>query len=122
MSEERLLTTSADWVWANWTPPTLEELSARWGGWRLEGLMLCYPAYPAYPGLYPVDVERFTTSAQVLDMIMQVAKKRWADDECLAGLVRALNDILEPQANLCSFGSDKKLTRAKIRRLVKREG
>jgi hypothetical protein len=71
--ENRLLTTRFDW--ANWTPPTLEELSARWGGWRLEGLMLSYPAYSG--GVYPVDVERFTTSAQVLDVIMQVANKRW---------------------------------------------
>jgi hypothetical protein len=113
--ENRLLTTRFDW--ANWTPPTLEELSARWGGWRLEGLMLSYPAYSG--GVYPVDVERFTTSAQVLDVIMQVANKRWADDGCLAGLVRALDDILEPQANLCSFGRDRRLTPAKIRRLVR---
>jgi hypothetical protein len=90
----------------------------RWGGWRLEGLALSYPAYPG-DACYPIDVERFTTSAEMLDMIMQVAKKPWADDECLAGLVRALNDILQPQGTLCSFGRDRKLTPAKIRRLVR---
>jgi hypothetical protein len=91
-----------------------------WGGWRLDGeLCLWYPAYPG-GGAYPVDIERFTTSAVVLDLIMQVAKKDWADDKCLAGLVRALNDILQPQANLCSCGVSKELSPAKIRRLVGR--
>lgn len=43
------------------------------------------------------------SSAETLDWICQVAGKRWADD-ILARLVRALDDVLRPQARLCSFG------------------
>jgi hypothetical protein len=105
----------------NYRPPSREELSAKWGGWRLEGLWLSYPAYGKGRGRsgYPINLERFTSSAQMLDMIMQVAKKGWATDECLSGLVHALNDILHPQAYLCSFGRDKRLTEEEIRELAR---
>jgi hypothetical protein len=43
------------------------ERSQRWGGWFLEHRTLHYPAYPG--GCYPINVERFTSSAQMLDMI-----------------------------------------------------
>jgi hypothetical protein len=94
--------------------------SAGWNGWRLEdwgkgvlgGWHLVYPAYAG--GGYPIDIERFTTSAEMLDLVMQVARKGWATDVCLAGLVRALNDILQPQANLCTCGTDKTMTRKEI--------
>jgi hypothetical protein len=43
----------------------------------------------------------------------------WADDAVLAGLVRALNDVLCPQAHLCSSGRGKQLSRPAIARLIK---
>jgi hypothetical protein len=82
----------------------------RWNGWRLDGLELVYGN-----DVYPVDLEACTSSAGVLDIIIQVAHKTWANDACLAGLVRALDDILQPQARLCSGGADKRITTAKIR-------
>jgi hypothetical protein len=102
----------------------LQKLPARsrrgdWGGWRREGLYLVYPAYPN-GGVYPFNLEHFTRSSVMLDMIMQVAKKPWATDACLAGLVRAFSDLFQPQATLCSCGMDKRLTRTQIRKLVKR--
>jgi hypothetical protein len=91
-----------------------------WGGWQLDkkALELSYPAYPG-GGTYPVDLERFTSSAEVLNTIIQVAGKRWATDTCLAGLVHALDDLLQPQAMLCSGGGDKRFTPAKLRRFLK---
>jgi hypothetical protein len=58
-----------------------------WNGWTFDRqtLELIWP-----PRGYVVDVEHMTTSAAVLDMIMQVGKKTWATDACLVGLVRAL--------------------------------
>jgi hypothetical protein len=85
-----------------------------WKGWRLEGEHLVFPAYRS-GSVYPIPVLRLGSSAAVLDTVMQVAKKRWADDRCIAGLVQALDDILRPQATLCSFGIDKRLTAAAIR-------
>lgn len=67
---------------------------------------------------YYIDLERCLTSAQVLDWIFQVAAKSWADHGVLGGLISALDDILDPQANLCSFGQPKSLTEADIARLV----
>ena len=56
------------------------------------------------PGEYEVDLERCTTSAQVLDWIVQVSKKTWATDAIVADLVRALDDVLDMQGTLCPFG------------------
>src|SRR5688572_15832951 len=50
---------------------------------------------------YEIDLERCTTSAQVLDWIFQIAEKTWATDRVLAALLHALNAILHPQSTLC---------------------
>jgi hypothetical protein len=113
-------------------PPPVDR--SRWGGWRLEnwgergdehghpgGWHLVYSAYPG-GGRYPVELERFASSGNMLDMVMQVAGKRWVDDACLAGFVRALNDILAPQANLCTFGANKTMTRERIATLAEAIG
>jgi hypothetical protein len=55
-------------------PMRLRWDESRWGGRHLEGLELVYPAY-AGGGVYPIDIERFTRSAELLDIIMQVAGK-----------------------------------------------
>lgn len=92
-----------------------------WAGWRLEGLALVYPAYPG-GGVYPINIERFTSSAQMLDIIMQVASKSWATNDCIAGLIHALDYLLQPQATLCSSGVNRSLTVAQIRKCVKNSG
>jgi hypothetical protein len=90
----------------------------RWNGWRLKGTRLSYRPFPDRMYAYPIDLEcQCTTSARMLDIIMQVAGKTWADDACLAGLIRALDHILRPQANLCSSGIDKPLTKQVLRSL-----
>ncbi len=101
----------------------LPEPERQWGGWKLdsERLVLEYPAYPDAAGEthYRINLGDCTSSAHVLDEIMQIAGKNWATDECLAGFVHAINDILEPQANLCSFGMDLILNRERIACLVR---
>jgi hypothetical protein len=57
------------------------------------------------PG-YEVDLDRCTTSAQVLDWIAQVAKKTWATRKIIADLVLMLDRCLDLQANICSWGID----------------
>lgn len=57
------------------------------------------------PG-YEVYLDRCTTSAQVLDWIMQIGKKTWATKEIIADLVLKLDEILDIQGNLCSMGVD----------------
>jgi hypothetical protein len=88
---------------------------SEWNGWHLLPTgELCHEE-----ASYPIDVEQFTHSAKALDMIMQIATKTWATDAVLAGLVRAIHDVVEPQATLCSFGSDKFLAKAKIMKRVR---
>jgi len=88
-----------------------------WGPWRLDRATRVL--YPVKPYRYEVDLDDCTTSAQVLDWIIQVAEKTWADDATIAGLIRALDDVLHPQAHLCSSGASKTLNKAKIRALVR---
>lgn len=78
------------------------------GGWWLDKDALCL-VFTDEGGreIYDVDLERCRTSAEVLDWICQVAWKTWATDATIAGLVRALNHYLQPQATLCSFGQER---------------
>lgn len=55
---------------------------------------------------YAIDLDRCTTSAEVLDWIIQVAGKSWATDCVLASLIRALQYYLHPQQTLCSGGNE----------------
>jgi hypothetical protein len=97
--------------------PSMDERRRRWNGWRLQGFCLAYH-HPRRSGEYTIDVERFTTSAAVLDMVCQVAKKTWATGDCIHGLVRAINDIFNPQGSLCSFGIGKEMPLSDVKRRV----
>lgn len=88
-----------------------------WGPWRLDPGACVLDA--PFPYCYEVDLEGCLTSAAVLNRIAQVAGKTWADAEVIAGLVHALNDVLHPQANLCSWGISSKISPAKARDLIR---
>ncbi len=72
------------------------------------------------PRGYEIDLEDCTTSAHVLDWIMQVASKANVSDRVLAWLVRDLNRMLRPQATLCSGGIEK--GPIDVKKLLKRKG
>lgn len=57
---------------------------------------------------YEIDLERCTTSAAVLDWIMQIARKspEYIDDATLGALVRELDLRLDPQRTLCGCGKE----------------
>lgn len=73
-----------------------------WGGWVLGGGYLLF-------GDYDIPVASLTDPAQLLDWLCQIKGKNWATDEALAGLVRAFDDILHPQTNMCSWGIGRKI-------------
>ncbi len=56
---------------------------------------------------YRINLKHCQTSAAVLDWIMQVSGKAWASDTLVADLVRAFREYLNPQAYLCSWGSER---------------
>ncbi len=82
----------------------------RWGNWRFKesDLTLEY-ASPRKLTPYYIDLERMDTSAVMLDWIFQINQKGWASVNDLGQLIRALNDIFEPQATLCSSGISKRI-------------
>ncbi len=57
-------------------------------------------------GSYEVALDCCRTSAETLDWITQVATKSWATDAILAGLVRALEMVIDPQTHLCARGDE----------------
>ncbi len=77
-------------------------IKRNWNGWKEQNGVLYYPDAQNYS----IPLALCTTSAAVLDRICQVSQKHWAGDGCLAGLVRALDDTLDPQRNLCPSGVD----------------
>lgn len=53
----------------------------------------------------------------MLDCIAQVAGKVWATPDVVGNFVQALNDLLQPQAHLCSGGramTDDQITGSRI--------
>lgn len=72
----------------------------RWGDWEwdAERLVLFHRVRH-----FEVDLERMNTSAAVLDWICQVSKKAWASPKDVGDLVQAVDDLLCPQENLCSW-------------------
>lgn len=57
---------------------------------------------------YDIDLERISSSAEMLDYIFQVYRKSWGKAETL-GLIEALQQIFQPQGSLCSIGAERKI-------------
>jgi hypothetical protein len=96
-----------------------------WGPWHLDAAQrMLWTDAGGY--CYEIDLDSCTSSAQVLDWICQITGKLWGGgssaehDAIVAGLVRALVDVLHPQANLCSYGRSRRLSRPQIRYLASR--
>lgn len=101
-------------------PLAPQERMARWHGWRLNPKYLTLDYYdPHGRWRYQIDLERCTTCAEILDWILQLSKKRWLPAEGLQGFINAINDLLNPQGTLCSFGVDKgRLTKEHLDMLI----
>ena len=68
--------------------------------------------------VYYVTLSQTRTAADLLDYVFQVAGHAWADDATLAGLLRAMDDILHPQANLCPGGVPHAITAEQLAALI----
>ncbi|MFZ0877755.1 MAG: hypothetical protein WAN20_25065 [Pseudonocardiaceae bacterium] len=89
-----------------------------WGPWKLDLGRFGLDRAPDSSDSYPIDLLSCQDSDEVLDYICQVARQRWADDVTLAGLIRALNDVLDPQATLCSVGEPKRQSDKQLRERI----
>ena len=105
-SEARMLIKASDWP----ARPLLKQ----WGNWHL-----CddTPELELRVGFrYAIPLETCTSTAQILDWIFQIHEKNpdYAKEYDLAGLIAALNDIFQPQANCCSWGEEKEFSPEKL--------
>ena len=80
------------------------ERPLRWGLWSLDAGS--YVLNHDGPVGYWVDLERCGSSAEVLDWIVQVSHKAWADSHDVAMLVAALDAVLRLQKIACGSGVD----------------
>src|SRR4051794_26104992 len=82
-----------------WSAPRPEH-GDNWGNWIYDAETLVLRHKTRH---YEMDLEQCATSGQTLDRIFQICGKSWATAEDLGHLIQALDDLLKPQANLCSF-------------------
>ncbi len=72
--------------------------------WRFNHENLTLTAMEPYS--YEVGLERMTTSAEVLDWIIQVQQKSWCTPEHIYELIEAIDFLIGPQSCLCSCGKE----------------
>jgi hypothetical protein len=80
-----------------------------WGKWRFDEA----PFQLVHTIGYFVNLAEMKDSANVLDWIAQLSNKSWAEPEDIGHFVRALDELMDLQANVCSYGSDGKLINVK---------
>jgi hypothetical protein len=125
MSEEKPMREVA-MVRASDVKLSLPEVADNYGGWSVdrEELYLTLSADSPSGYEYNIPLESMSTSGEMLDMIMQIAGKTWATPEMLGHMVMAMDAIFEPQANLCSWGTQMRILNAEafLRKRLRRHG
>jgi hypothetical protein len=70
------------------------------GAWELDyGSMELAFRHPN-GSTYAIPIEEFTNSNRLVDWIFQVQGKKWATRSTMSCLIKALDDLLDPQNNL----------------------
>ena len=88
-----------------------------WGNWHFDKSTLCLNLLPTDHAtkwnhdcpFYQVDLEGINSNSEMLDWIFQLNHKNLDlyGENVVKDLIRALDDILEPQHNCCSCGRNK---------------
>jgi len=90
-------------------PTSFPQHGHTWGNWKFDADTLTLNYAPKGHWQYEIDLERCATSAQLLDWVFQIQGKGIFSPKDLADMLEALNDLLRPQANLCSCGQNKRI-------------
>jgi len=91
-----------------------------WNGWELDNSFPGFP-YLTRSGLipaadYPIGLDRARTCAGALDSLIHASKYCDGDDAALAGLVRAMDDVMNLQSSMCSFGRPRRMPSRELAR------
>lgn len=105
----------------------IEDTGRDWNAWTLDPDLQTLDLWRTHDNgrrghVRQVDLEQCTTSAKVLDTVVQINNKQWATPDITAGLLNAITDVLHPQSTLCSFGRSGKLTKAEVRQRCRDAG
>ena len=79
-------------------------MPTHWGSWSFMPETLVLVCEAAEAKGYEVDLERCTTSAEMLDWLCQVAEMDWATPDAVGNLVMAFSELLRPQTTVCPMG------------------
>lgn len=82
-------------------------MAKRWGNWTFDPELNTLDLTMNGQHYYQLDLDKFTTSAALLDMIFQVSGKTWANADCVRDMLSALQDTIDPQRTLCSWGIER---------------
>jgi len=74
----------------------------QWGDWTFDPDYLTLD----HENGYQIDLVEIGSSASILDWIFQIRGKDWGDAHTVYDLLTAFREILDPQANYCSFEED----------------
>ena len=85
----------------------MAEARTTWGRWVFHSDPFVLRLAENSQDEYEVDLDDCTSSAPILDWIMQVASTSGVTAEDVGHLVGALNYLLRPQAYVCSGGTDR---------------
>ncbi|WP_219461428.1 hypothetical protein [Nonomuraea rhizosphaerae] len=93
-----------------------------WNGWRLQPdkllLTLCDSTGH---DLYDLQIQQFTSSSRILDFLVHVSKRGWPGidtGQATIGLLKAIDDILRLQTNVCAGGANQQLQDAQVSELI----
>jgi hypothetical protein len=79
---------------------------SKWGEWTLDAKSLTLDLQSDRHS-YQIGLETITDSAQMLDWVFQIRRKRWATNDIVGDLINAFEDIFSPQGCLCGMGVGK---------------
>ena len=88
-------------------PPSFPQHGHNWGNWFFDAERLTLDYRPNGRWSYEIDLERCQDGAHLCDWIFQVLGRCPAKD--MLDMLRALNTLLRPQANVCSCGQNKRI-------------
>jgi hypothetical protein len=89
-----------------------------WGPWQLVTSGGMVPWLEHATRAYDITLAECRTASSCCDWVAQIIGKSWSDDATIAGLLRALNDILRLQPNMVGFGRDLELSLQQVRDLA----
>ena len=111
-------------MWWNVSCDYEEQAFSSWGDWHFCKSNLCLDLLPKNHStkwshncpFYQIDLEEINNTAKILDCIYQLKGKNLSlyGEHVVRDLIDAFDDVLQPQANCCSWGGEKKFSGSKL--------